>query len=115
MNLILRIIINAIALYVVAYFIPGVSVTGPVGAVIAAVVLGIVNAIIRPILVIISLPIEIVTLGLFTLVINAALFWFVGHLGLGLEVRGVWPAFWGAIVLSIVSFVLSRFVAPARA
>jgi putative membrane protein len=111
---IIRLIANAIALFVVAYFIPGVAVTSIVGAFVAAFVLGIVNAILRPILIILSLPIEILTLGLFTLVINAALFWFVGHLGLGLIVTGFWPAFWGALVLSIVSFILSSLLAPAE-
>jgi len=113
MNLLLRLIINAAALYLVAYLVPGVAVSGPLGALVAALVLGIVNAILRPILIILSLPLEIVTLGLFTFVINAALFWFVGHLGLGLTVIGVWPALWGSLILSIVSFIVSRALAPA--
>lgn len=115
MILIIRLIVNALALVLVAYIVPGVSVSGPGGAFIAAIVLGIVNAIIKPILVLLSLPLEILTLGLFTLVINAALFWFVGHLGIGLAVVGFWPAFIGAIILSVVSFILSSLLAPARA
>jgi putative membrane protein len=107
MHFLIRLIVNALALMIVAYLLPGVHVTGFVGALVAAFVLGIVNAILRPILVILTLPIQIVTLGLFTLIINAALFYWVGHLNLGLVVDGFWPAFWGAIVLSIVSFVLS--------
>ena len=63
---------------------------------VAAFILGIVNAILRPILIILTLPVQIVTLGLFTLVINAVLFYWVGHMGLGLVVHGVWTAFWGA-------------------
>lgn len=114
MNLLIRLIINAIALYLVAYLVPGVAVTGPVGAFVAAVVLGVVNAVLRPILIILSLPLEILTLGLFTFVINAALFWFVGHLGIGLLVTGLTPALIGSIILSIVSFVLSAALAPAR-
>jgi putative membrane protein len=92
---------------IVAYFLPGVSVTGPIGALIAAFVLGIVNAILRPILIILTLPIQVVTLGLFTFIINGLLFYWVGHWGIGLIVDGFWPAFWGAIVLGIVSFLLS--------
>jgi putative membrane protein len=107
MHFLIRLIVNALALMIVAYLLPDVHVTGFVGALVAAFVLGIVNAILRPILVILTLPIQIVTLGLFTLIINAALFYWVGHLNLGLVVDGFWPAFWGAIVLSIVSFVLS--------
>jgi putative membrane protein len=110
MHFLIRVIVNAIALIVVAYFMPGVAVTGFVGALVAAFVLGIVNAILRPILIILTLPIQIVTLGLFTLVINGALFYWVGHWGIGLVVNGIWPAFWGAIVLGIVSFLLSSLL-----
>ena len=110
MHFLIRVIVNAIALIIVAYFLPGVSVTGFVGALVAAFVLGIVNAILRPILILLTLPIQIVTLGLFTLVINGVLFYWVGHWGIGLIVDGFWPAFWGAIVLGIVSFVLSSLL-----
>jgi putative membrane protein len=112
----IRLIVNAVALLVVAYYLPGVSVTGLTGALIAALVLGIVNAILRPILVLLTLPIQLLTLGLFTLVINGVLFYWVGHMGIGLVVNGFWPAFWGAIVLGIVSWLLSsllRGVDPA--
>jgi putative membrane protein len=106
-HFLIRLIVNAIALMIVAYLLPGVQVTGIGGAIVAAFVLGIVNAILRPILVILTLPIQIVTLGLFTLVINALLFYWVGHMGIGLVVNGFWTAFVGAIVISIVSFILS--------
>lgn len=106
-HFIIRLIVNALALMIVAYVLPGVHVTGVVGALVAAFVLGIVNAILRPILVLLTLPIQIVTLGLFTLVINGVLFYWVGHMGIGLVVRGFWTAFIGAIVLGIVSFALS--------
>jgi putative membrane protein len=111
---IIRLIVNAIALMICAYLIPGVSVTGIFGAVVAALVLGVVNAILRPVLFVLTLPLQLVTLGLFTLVINGVLFWWVGHWGIGLVVDGFWPAFFGAIVLGIVSFVLSSFVKVAE-
>jgi putative membrane protein len=110
MHFLIRVVVNAVALIIVAYFMPGVHVTGVVGALEAGLVLGIVNAILRPILIILTLPIQIITLGLFTLVINGALFYWVGHWNIGLTVDGFWPAFWGAIVLSIVSFVLSSLL-----
>ncbi len=110
MHFLIRVIVNAVALMIVAYFLPGVSVTGPVGALIAAFVLGIVNAILRPILIILTLPVQILTLGLFTLIINGVLFYWVGHWGIGLVVSGFWPAFWGAIALAVVSFVLSSLL-----
>jgi len=108
----IRVVVNAVALYVVTLLIAGVHIV-PIGgslvggALVAALILGVVNAVLRPILVIISLPLEIVTLGLFTLVINALLFWLVGALHVGLNVDGFWPAFWGAIVMAIVSWILS--------
>ena len=114
MTFIVRLILNAAALYLVAYLVPGVTVSTPLGALVAAIVLGIVNTILRPILIILSLPLEILTLGLFTFIINAALFWLVGHLGLGLTVTGFWPALLGSLILSIVSFIISRALVPAR-
>jgi len=100
------------ALFVVAYFVPGVHVSSILGAFIAAIILGIVNAIVKPILIILTLPVEILTLGLFTFVINAFLFWIVGHLGIGLSVNGWWAALWGSIILWIVSWILSAVLAP---
>jgi putative membrane protein len=102
------------ALFVVAYFVPGVHVSGILGAFIAAIILGIVNAIIKPILIILTLPVEILTLGLFTFIINAFLFWIVGHLGIGLSVHGFWAALWGSIILWLVSWALSSLMAPVR-
>lgn len=107
MGFVIRLIVNAIALIVVAYLVPGIHVSGFGGALVAALILGIVNAILRPILVILSLPLELLTLGLFTLVINALLFWLVGALHVGLDVAGFWPAFVGAIVMAIVSWLIS--------
>jgi putative membrane protein len=109
MGFLIRLVVNAAALFLIAYvpLVQGIHVSGFGGALIAALILGIVNAILRPILVILSLPLEIVTLGLFTLVINALLFWLVGALHVGLTVDGFWPAFWGALVMAIISWILS--------
>jgi putative membrane protein len=112
-SFIIRLLVNALALMICAYILPGVHVSGIGGAIVAALVLGIVNAILRPVLFLITLPLQIVTLGLFTFVINGLLFWWVGQWGLGLEVVGFWSAFWGAIVLGIVSFVLSTVIGGA--
>jgi putative membrane protein len=110
LNFLIRLVVNAIALLIVAYLLPGVHVSSFAGALVAALVLGVVNAVLRPILIILTLPVVILTLGLFTLVINAITFYLVGHLGIGLEVHGFWTAFLGAIVLSVVSYVLSSLV-----
>lgn len=110
MHLIIRILLNAVALMIVAYVVPGVHVASFGSAIIVALVLGVVNAIIRPILIVLSLPIEILTLGLFTFVINAILFYLVAWLGIGLSVSGFVAAFIGALVLTIVSWLLSSLV-----
>jgi putative membrane protein len=110
----IRLLVNAIALLIVAYLLPGVHVASVTGAIIAALVLGIVNAILRPILVILTLPVVILTLGLFTLVINAITFYIVAHLGIGLSVDGFWSAFLGALVLTIISYLLSTLVGAAE-
>jgi putative membrane protein len=112
--LLIRLVVNAVALIVVAYVVPGIHVNGIGSALVAAIVLGVVNAVLRPFLVVLSLPLELVTLGLFTLVINALLFWLVGALHVGLTVDGFWPAFWGAIVMSIVSWLISLFTRGAE-
>jgi putative membrane protein len=113
-SFLIRLVVNAVALIAVAYIVPGVHVTGFTAALIAGFVLGIANAILRPIFFILSLPLQILTLGLFTFVVNAAIFWLVAHLGIGLTVDGFWSgAFLGAIVLSIVSFLLSWLLKPA--
>jgi putative membrane protein len=114
MNLIIRVLLNAVALLAVAYVVPGVHVTSFGGALLAGLILGIVNAVLRPLLFLLTLPLQIITLGLFTLVINALLFWLVGVFHVGLIVDGFWPAFWGALVLSIVSFILAALVRSAE-
>lgn len=105
MQLLLRWILNALALLLVTRIVPGVTVDGFYAALVVALVLGIVNALIRPILVFLTLPINLLTLGLFTLVINALLFWFVSTLVKGFQVAGFMAAFWGALMLWAVSWL----------
>jgi putative membrane protein len=112
-NFIIRLLVNAVALVIVANFLPGVHVAGWTAAIIAAFVLGIVNAIIRPILIVLTLPVVILTLGLFTFVINAITFWLVAHLVPGFRVDNFWSALLGALVLSIVSYLLSSILKVA--
>lgn len=114
MGFLFRLLVNALALVIVAYLLPGVHVTSFTAAIVVAIILGIVNAVLRPILVILTLPVVILTLGLFTLVINAITFYLVANLGIGLTVDGFGSAFLGALVLSIVSFVLSSIAKPAE-
>jgi len=104
MNLLLRWLINTLVLLAIAYFLPGIVVNGFYAALIAALVLGLVNAIIRPLVILLTLPINILTLGLFTFIINALLFWFVGTIVKGFYVDGFIPAFFGALIMSFMSW-----------
>lgn len=107
MRLLLRWILNALALLGLAYIVPGIAISGWYAALITVLILGLVNALIRPLCILLTLPLTIVTLGLSTLVINGLLFWFVSTVVKGFDVAGFVPAFVGALVMTIVSWVLS--------
>jgi putative membrane protein len=110
MSLLIRWIVNAVALMLVSYLFASIEVSGFFAALVTALILGLVNAVIRPILILITLPINILTLGLFTFVINGLLFWFVASFLEGFEVAGFWSAFWGALAYSVISFLISMLV-----
>ena len=112
MRLLLLWLINAVTLLLIPYLMPSVSVSSFYTALITALILGLVNSVIRPILVLLTLPITIVTLGLFILVINGLMFWFVASFIEGFHVEGFWSAFWGAIVYGILSTVFSAILLP---
>lgn len=105
-------LINSLALLTVAYVLPGITVADFGTAMTAAVVLGLVNAFIRPVLILLTLPATILTLGLFIFVINGLLFWMVGSWLQGFTVAGFWSGLFGAIVYSIVSWALSSVLLP---
>lgn len=107
MGILLIWILNAVALLIVAYVLPGIVVASFGSALIAALVLGLLNALVKPVLILLTLPITIVTLGLFLLVLNALLFWFVGSILKGFQVDGFGWAFLGALIYSIVAGLLS--------
>jgi len=121
MFFLLRLIVNAVALLITAWVIPGIHLgaAGPypttndwVTLLIVALIFGLVNAVIRPILILLSLPLEIITLGLFIFVINAFMLlltsWIAQGMGLGFRVDKFLAALLGALIISIVSFILSR-------
>ena len=108
--LLLRTVLNAAALLLIAYIYPGVQVTSLVAAVVAALVLGALNAVIRPILVILTLPVTILTLGLFLFVINALLFWLVAGIVPGFEVKGFLAALIGSLLFSLITLVTGLFL-----
>ena len=108
--MIIRLLINILALLLVAYTIPGITVDGFFTAFIVAILLGLLNVFIRPILILLTLPITILTLGLFTFVINALLFWFVASFVEGFDVSGFWIALLGTILVSLVSGVGNKLI-----
>lgn len=107
MQLLVIWILNALALLTVAYVLPGIVVDGIGYALIAALILGLINTLLRPLLILLTLPVTVVTLGLFILVINGLLFWFAGSVLKGFEVSGFWTGVAGALLYSIFSSVLA--------
>jgi putative membrane protein len=99
-------VINTVAVMVAAKIVPGINCDGPGALVVASLLLGIFNVILRPLLFLLSLPVVILTLGLFTWVINALLLYFVGQLVKAFSVDDFWSALWGALTISLVSVVL---------
>jgi putative membrane protein len=111
MFFIIRLIIHMVAILIISYLFPKmIRVDGLMAALVAAFLLGIVNVIIRPILVFLTLPLTVLTLGLFLLVINGLMLWLVAALVKGFHVNGFWGAVFGSLLISIVSWILSRFL-----
>jgi putative membrane protein len=107
---ILRVLIGALSLWLASAIVPGVDIRGGVTLLIAAILLGVVNALVRPLVVLLTLPLTLVTLGLFLLVVNAAMFGLVAAFLDGFRVSGFWAALFGAIVVSITSWLASSFI-----
>jgi putative membrane protein len=103
-------VINALALLALPYIFDSIRVDSFYTALITALVLGLVNSLIRPVLILLTLPINILMLGLFTFVINGLLFWFVASFVKGFAVAGFWPAVGGAIAYGLISWALSALV-----
>jgi len=109
-HILTRVLLGAFALLLAAYLIPGIEVTGLYAAIIAAVILGLLHGLVRPILFILTLPITILTLGLFHFVINAALFMFAASFIEGFSVSGFWVALLDSLVVSIINTIGSRLL-----
>jgi putative membrane protein len=107
---ILRALIAALGLWLATEWVDGISIDAPMTLIIAGVLLGIVNAIVRPIAVVLTFPFLIVTLGLFLLVVNAAMLALVAALLDGFRIEGFWAAFWAAIIVALTSWVGSWFI-----
>jgi putative membrane protein len=109
-GLLVRWLVQAVALGLTAYIFEGIAILNLPALFIASLLIGILNAFVRPVLVFLTLPLTIVTLGFFILVINALLFWVVSSVVAGFHVSGFWSALGGTIVLSIVSFFLNLMI-----
>lgn len=112
-GILIRWLILTVAIIVAAYLIEGIRITGFLSAFLTAAFLGILNAFFRPILIILTLPLNIVTLGLFTFVINALMLKMASGVLTSVEVHGFWSAVFGSIVISIVSWALNSFIADS--
>jgi putative membrane protein len=110
MRFLLRVLLNAVAVFLTAQLIPGIGVSGPGAALLAGLVLGLVNAVIRPVLILLTLPVTFLTLGLFIFVVNAICLGLAAWLVPGFTISGFWAALFGAIVISVISWLLSALL-----
>jgi putative membrane protein len=110
MGFLIRALVNAVAIWLATEVVPGIHTGSTVTVVLAALVLGLINAIVRPVLLVLTLPLTLVTLGLFLFVLNALCLWLTSAIVPGFEVRGFWPAFWGALIVSALSWAVNGFV-----
>lgn len=109
---VVRLLINSLGLWLAALIVPGIEFSGPFTLLLAALLMGIVNALIRPIVIVLTLPLTIITLGIFLLVINAAMFGLVAWMLSGFEVAGFFSALFGWLIVTLVSGVASWYVGP---
>jgi putative membrane protein len=110
-----RLVLNGIAILVAAWLLDGLHLSGPGSALAAGAVLGLVNALVRPVLFVLTLPLTLVTLGLFIFVLNALCLWFTAWLIPGFEIDGFWWSVAGALIVSVASWILNGLLlAPAE-
>lgn len=102
---VLRVLMAALGLWLATEWVSGIDVSTATTLILAALLLGLVNAVVRPIVVILTLPFTLVTLGLFLLIVNAAMLGLVAAFLPGFSISGFWPAFWAAIIVSVVSWI----------
>jgi putative membrane protein len=110
MGFLIRVLVNALAILLAVNVVPGIEATGLVTILGAGLVLGLINAVVRPVLLILTLPLTLVTLGLFLVILNAFCLWLTSAVVKGFEVRGFWAAVLGALVISAVSWCANGFV-----
>ena len=114
MSVLIRIVLNGLAIVVAAWIVPGIAVSGVLAALGAGAILGVVNVLIKPLLLLLTLPLTIVTLGLFIFVVNALCLGLTAALVPGFTIAGFWSAMGGALLVTLVSWVLNGLVRPRR-
>ena len=112
-GLILRFLFGVAGLWIAAHVVHGISYRDTISLLEAALLLGVINAVVRPILVVLTFPITLLTLGLFLLVLNAFCLWLVSAFVPGFHVLGFWSAFWGALLVSVVSWILTALISDS--
>ncbi len=110
MGFLVRVLVNTLAILFVAAVVPGIEISGLLSALGAGLVLGLINALVRPILLVLTLPLTLVTLGLFLFVLNALCLWLTSAFVKGFEIHGFWAALFGAFLVSVVSWFLTTFL-----
>lgn len=106
----LRWLLNTLVLMIVAYIVPGIKFESFWSALITSLILGLLNALIRPLILLLTLPINFLTLGIFTLVINALMFWLASSIVKGFEITNFAAAFWGALVYAVIVMIINFFL-----
>lgn len=110
MGFLLRVVVNALAIVLAAAVVPGLEIRGALSALGAGLVLGLINAVVRPVLLVLTLPLTLATLGLFLFILNGLCLWLTSLLVKGFEVHGFWAVIFGALTVSVVSWLLTAFV-----
>ncbi len=113
MRWLVRLFLNAVAILVAARMVNGLEISGTGAALLAGALLGLVNVAVRPVLLVLTLPFTLITLGLFIFVVNAVCLWLTSLLVPGFTIHGLWPALLGALVVSIVSWILNGLLLPS--
>ena len=113
MGFFVRVVVNILAIVLAGSIVPGIRLDGPLAAIAAGVLLGLVNAVVRPVLIILTLPITLVTLGLFLLVLNGLCLWLVAGVVRGFHVDGFWAAVLGALVVSVLSWIVTLLISDS--
>ncbi len=109
-SFLLRWFINTISLFAVVNIVSGITVSGWTTTIVAGLVLALMNAFLRPLILLLTLPVNLITLGLFTLIVNASLFYLASFMVRGFEIAGFWDAFLGALVFSVINFLLNVMI-----